>query len=97
MQKKLDQFEFRAIESLVNSALYAHSKKDAEPYISRLENILPFNIDSYAKLVFRELLSYTKNASGRVSDKPMKTSLAKQHLHKFQIFGVDSNIYSTDT
>lgn len=82
---KLTFEEFKEIESLVNKAVNAWNKKDAEPHIKRLtfmRNIL--NIEPYKSVVLGELIAHATSASGQVRDKNHWLDAVNQSLYKLE-------------
>lgn len=73
------------IRSLVDKAISAYTKKDAESYIQRLSFIRSTsNLEPPANNVFGELISYVHSASGQVHDKSHWTDATMQSLYKLQ-------------
>lgn len=70
---KFTEEEFENIKRLVDSAIYALNKKEANVYISKLK-FCGYSIIGNTKNIFSVLVSYVENASGRVSDKERKIS-----------------------
>ena len=92
MNRKLTQQEFEEIETLVNNALNAYTKKDAERYIRRLEflsNTMSYDVAGNIRNIFSELVCSTKRASGQIMDKERFVSFARTDLYKLEGFGVE--------
>jgi len=68
----MNKKELSELRELVELVIYSHSKRDAQPYISRLEFLasqVKSGIDSYLSGKVSEVVSYAKQASGQVKDK----------------------------
>lgn len=62
-------------------------KKEANIYINKL-NFYEYEIIGNTRNIFNVLVSWVKNASGRVSDKERKISFVKRELYKLERDGV---------
>ncbi|WP_369283973.1 hypothetical protein [Oscillibacter sp. GMB15532] len=83
--EKLTTEEFEKIESLVQRAVNASNKKEAKPFIDRLnfmKNTL--TMQPYERIVYSELVSYTTAASGQVRDKQHWLNAVNQSLYKLK-------------
>ena len=75
--------EFAEIETLVLKATTAPNKKTAIPFINRLEFMQrTVDIQPYARLVFSELVSSVKTASGQIREKEHWLYAVNQSLYK---------------
>ena len=81
----MTQSEYDEIEGLVNQALSASNKKDAQKYISILE-ALKRSLEGSARNVMSELCASVKNVSGRVADKEDKEYFCSMDLFKLKMF-----------
>ena len=82
---KLTSGEFDKIESLVQQAVNANNKKEAKPFIDRLNFMKnTMNMQPYERIVFGELVSYTTTASGQVRDKQHWLNAVNQSLYKLK-------------
>lgn len=81
-KKKLTEEDCEDIKILVISALDAANKKDAESYIRKLERFDNILIE-YPSIVFGELTSSVRAATGKVANKKSKSDDAIQMLNKF--------------
>lgn len=85
MKMKISQETFNEIKSLVEDALGAPNKKEAERYISRLDFMRRTGgYGGYANVVFAQFVASVKSASGRVSDKERLCGFAMQELYKLE-------------
>ncbi len=87
---KFTKEEFENIKKLVNAAIYASNKKEANIYINKL-NFYGYDIIGNARSIFSVLVSWVINASGRVRDKERKISFVQQELYKLEMYGVEKN------
>ncbi len=86
-KRKLKSDELAKIETLVESATNAVNKKSAAPYIKQLESIrYKTELTPYVNGVFGELISYVKEASGRVREKDHWTRVAYETLYRLLSF-----------
>ena len=70
MKDYITRVEFEKIETLVNRALSASSKKDAQTYVRQLEFISNCGgYVGYVNSLLSVLCASVKSASGRVSNK----------------------------
>lgn len=83
MKMKLTQEEYDKVERLVECALGVRSKREAEPYISRLQFMHSTGgYGGYANIVFGELVAAVKSAAGQVRDKERLCGFARTSLYK---------------
>ena len=88
MKEKLTAEEYTAIEQLVESALYAPNKKEAQKYINQIQSY-GYGLCGNASNILGELVGYVENASGRVADKERKVYFAKSKLYVLGSYGVE--------
>ena len=83
MEKKITQDIYNEIEQLVDCALDAKTKKDAEPYLKKL-NYLHWSegYGGYTNILFGELIASVQRASGSISDKEKLCRFARTCLYK---------------
>ena len=85
MSNSITQEKYNEIEQLVNCALSANSKAQAEPYLQRLSFIgNAGGYTGYLATVLSSLVSSTSNAAGRVQDKERKEYFANTDLCKLK-------------
>jgi len=75
------------LKQLIDRAIYASSKKEAQPSIKRLEFIasgIRGKIDPYLSGKLREAIGYAAQASGRVRDKEHWIRCAEQAWYVFE-------------
>lgn len=87
MNGKLTTEEYKEVERLVNCALDASNKKEAQKYIDKIQSY-GSNLYGSAGNIFGELISYVKDASGRVSDKGNRRDSVVNTLFKLECYGV---------
>ena len=83
MKVKISQAEFDKIEELVNCALSANNKAEAQKYISQIRYVC-MDLNGYANTVLHSLISSVERASGRVTDKERLKGFAYTDLVKLQ-------------
>ena len=83
MKNYITKEEYREVEVLVNCAITARNKAEATKYIERLEFLASF-YEGYTGIVFSNLVSSTKRASGQVADKNRLISFCNQDLWKLE-------------
>lgn len=88
MKEKLTTEEYTAIEQLVESALYAPNKQEAQKYIKQIQSY-GYDLCGNASNILSELVGYVENASGRVADKERKVYFAKSKLYVLGSHGVE--------
>lgn len=88
MKEKLTTEEYTAIEQLVESALDAPNKKEAQKYINKIQSY-GYGLCGNASNILGELICYVKDASGRVADKERRVYFAKSKLYVLECYGVD--------
>ena len=85
MNLYISQDTYDEVERLVKQVLAAPSKNAAKPYVDRLDFLQRCgDYGGYTNVVFSELVSSVKSASGRVSDKERLCYFARQDLYKLQ-------------
>lgn len=85
MKDYITRVEFERIENLVNLALSASSKKDAQTYIKHLEFISNCGgYIGYVNSLLSVLCASVKSASGRVSNKERLEYYARTDLQKLE-------------
>lgn len=80
--------EFKEIEQLVDYALDAPNKKEAQKYIKELQ-LYRYSLDGRANNIFGELIGYVQDASGRVTDKERRIDSVKSKLYVLKRYGVE--------
>ena len=85
MKTAITQNTYDEVSRLVECALNADTKKQAEPFTKRLEFLRsPSGYGGYVNCVFGDLISSTKRASGKVADKERLSSFARTDLYKLE-------------
>lgn len=90
MKYYLTQEEMDKIEILAEYALSAYNKQDAKTYILQI-NFLVQDIYGASRSILNEMISSVSNATGRVSDKERKKSIARQQIIKAQMLCVKNS------
>lgn len=85
MNNTLTKFEYDEIKKLVECALAARNKKEAEKYLAGLKHKLVV-VSGPARNVLGELWASTSEASGQVSDKLKKEKFCQMDLFKLEMF-----------
>lgn len=88
MKEKLTAQEYEEIKQLVDSAIYASNKKEAQRYINQM-NSYRYNLCGNADNILGELIGYVQNASGRVSDKERRIYNVKSKLYMLRGYVVE--------
>ena len=88
MKEKLTTEEYTSIEQLVEYALDAPNKKEAQKYINKIQSY-GYSLFGNANYILGELVCYVKDASGRVTDK----EYAKQYLAKLEKYQLEQSEY----
>ncbi len=87
MKDKLSIKEYEEIKQLVDCALTAPNKKEAQKYINELSSY-GYSLYGNANIIFNELVCCVQDASGRITDKEKKKYFAESTLYKLESFGV---------
>lgn len=87
MKEYLSREEYEKIKELVECALNAANKNDAEIYIRKIQTC-GYDLYGKANNILNELVAYAKDASGRVSDKERRTCAVNSKLYELEIYGV---------
>lgn len=95
MKEKLTQQEYQKIIELVDNAIYAPNKKEAQKYITQIQSYR-YNLCGNADNILSELISYTKSASGRVTDKQHWIGCVENKLYVLKGYGVEKWIYNSN-
>ena len=90
MKTKLTSEEYEEIENLMNYALVAPNKKEAEIYIAKIR-AFGFGLQGNVCNILSELVGYIEAASGRVKDNSHWEDCAKSSLYKLHSYGVERN------
>lgn len=88
MKEKLTMEEYKEIKQLVDSALDAPNKKEAQKYINKIQSY-GYDLCGNVNYILDELVCYIKDASGRVADKERRASYAKSKLYELVYYGVE--------
>lgn len=89
MKTKLTREEFKKIKELMDYALAASNKKEAQVYIEEIHSF-GFDLEGNSHYLLSELESYIKEASGKVSDKAHWEDCARSSLYKLEWHGTES-------
>jgi len=85
MKTAITQNTYDEVSRLVECALSADTKKQAEPFTKRLEFLRSSGgYEGYVNCVFGDLIASTKRASGKVADKERLSSFARTDLYKLE-------------
>lgn len=95
MKEKLTQQEYQEIKQLVDNAIYALNKKEAQKYITQMQSYRD-NLCGNADNILSELISYAECASGRVTDKQHWIGCVENRLYVLEGYGVEKWIYNSD-
>ena len=90
MKEKLIQQEYQTIKQLVDCAIDAPNKKEAQKYIIQMQSY-ENNLYGNASNIMGELISYVKSASGRVKDKEHWIDCVRNRLYVLGSHGVEKN------
>lgn len=88
MKEKLTAQEYEEISRLVEYALNAPSKKEAQKYIDKIQSY-GYGLSGRVSYIFTELVCYVKDASGRVGDKARREYSANSKLYELGCYGVE--------
>lgn len=88
MKEKLTMEEYQEIEQLVESALDASNKNEAQKYINKIQSY-EYSLYGHINYILGELVCYVKDASGRVSDKERRIYSVKSKLYELGSYGVE--------
>lgn len=88
MKEKLTPQEYEEIKQLVDSAIYAPNKKEAQQYINKMQSYR-YNLCGNTNNILGELISYVESASGRVADKQHWIECVKNRLYVLGRHGVE--------
>lgn len=88
MKEKLTLQEYQEIKQLVDNALYAPNKKEAQKYITQIQSYR-YNLCGNADNILSELISYAESASGQVKDKQHWIDCVKNRLYVLGSHGVE--------
>ena len=85
MKSAITQNTYDEVSRLVECALSADTKKQAEPFTKRLEFLRSSGgYEGYVNCVFGDLIASTKRASGKVADKERLSSFARTDFYKLE-------------
>ena len=87
MKEYLLQEEYENIKELVDYALNAANKNEAEIHIRKIQSY-GYGLMSRANNILNELVAYVKDASGRVSDKERRIYAVNSKLYELETYGV---------
>lgn len=90
MRSYLTQEEMNKIERLAECALSADNKKEAQNYIKQMQFAISGILGS-SRSILIEMISEVDHASGMVSNKESKVSVARQLIIKAQMFCVEQS------
>lgn len=88
MKEKLTQQEYEEIKQLVDCALDAPNKKEAQRYINQLRSY-SYSLCGRANNILSELIGYAESASGRVKDKEHWIDCVNNRLYALECYGVE--------
>lgn len=88
MKDKLTLEEYKEINQLVDSAICAPNKTEAQKYINELQSY-SYSLDGRANNILSELIGYVQDASGRVTDKERRIDSVKSKLYVLKRYGVE--------
>lgn len=88
MKEKLSINEYEEIKQLVDCALDAPNKKEAQKYINQIQSY-GYSLNGNAFNILSELISYVESASGRVRDKEHWIDCVKNRLYVLGWYGVE--------
>ncbi|MCM1464719.1 MAG: hypothetical protein NC094_04805 [Bacteroidales bacterium] len=88
MKDKLSAEEYKEIEQLVDFALAAPNKKEAQKFINKLQ-AYGYSLCGNTNNILNELICCAQEASGGVADKERKESFVKSTLYKLKRYGVE--------
>lgn len=88
MKQKLTIEEYGKIEHLVDCAIEAPNKKEAQKYINQMQSY-ENNLSGNARNIMGELICYVKSASGRVKDKDHWIDCVRNRLYVLKGYGVE--------
>lgn len=88
MKEKLIKEEYEEIKQLVDYALDAPNKKEAQKYINQMQSY-EYSLCGNARNILGELICCVKDASGRVSDKERKSYFVRSKLYVLECHGVE--------
>ena len=90
MKYYLTHEEMEKLENLAEFALSAHNKQDAKRYIQQMRFVIN-DVWRASKNILNEMVATIDNATGMVSDKDHKVSVAKQQIIKVKMFCVEKS------
>lgn len=88
MKYYLTKEEMNKIEELADYALSAHNKQDAKRYVQQIR-LAVNDVWGASNNILNEMVAAIDNATGMVSDKTNKVSIAKQQIIKTKMFCVE--------
>lgn len=88
MKEKLTIQEYEEIEQLVNSALDAFNKKEAQKYINKMQSY-KYDLCDRVGYILSELIGYVMDASGKVTDKERRIYSVHSKLYVLKCYGVE--------
>ena len=85
MRTAITQDTYDEVSRIVECALSADTKEQAEPFTKRLEFLRSSGgYGGYVNCVLGDLIASTKHASGKVADKERLSSFARTDLYKLE-------------
>ena len=78
------------LEKLADYALSAHNKQDAKRYVQQMRFAIN-DVWGASKNILNEMIAAVDDATGMVSDKTNKVSIAKQQIIKAKMYCIDKN------
>ena len=81
MRENITQKEYDEIEELINKAVSARTKADAQMYVDRLDSLVA-DLYGSANLIMSQLRSAAKSATGMVANKESKVYFCEMELSK---------------
>lgn len=88
MKEKLTMQEYEEIEQLVDCALDAFNKKEAQKYINKMQSY-KYDLCDRVSYILSELIGYVMDASGRVTDKERRIYSVRSKLYVLKRYGVE--------
>lgn len=88
IRDKITEKEYEEISELVQNAISANNKREAKPFIDKLE-FLGKDLIASTRIMYSELVAATISASGRIANKEFYVNDANMLLIKLKLFCVE--------